>query len=63
MIRFTIVDRLTNNWVLESYYTREEAEARIEEHEADDKMNENYVDDFYQIIEQEIPYNIDDSFE
>lgn len=47
---YTITDRATNNWLLDTFATEAEAEARIEELEADDRKNGNYKPDYYQII-------------
>lgn len=52
MAMYTIKDRETNNWVLNSFATLEEAEKCITDHETMDTINGTYEPDFYQIIEE-----------
>jgi len=51
MTTFNIVDRETNNWIVDSFSTLEEAEAKLAEYEANDTQDGTYEPDFYQIVE------------
>lgn len=52
MAMYTVKDRETNNWVLDSFPTLEEAEKFISDHEEKDMIIWSYEPDFYQIIEE-----------
>jgi len=48
---FKVADKETNNCVIDVFSTYEEAEKCIWQNEEEDKVNGNYVADYYQIIE------------
>lgn len=47
---YKVVDRATNNWIIDEFTTKKEAEKEIEKQEKEDKKNGNYEENFYQII-------------
>jgi len=50
---YQIRDKETGNAIMEEYATEEEAEKKVREYEEEDKKNNEYTPDFYEIVEIE----------
>jgi hypothetical protein len=51
-MKYILVDRETNNWVIDSFNSMEEAEKALLLEEKEDMENNEYKPDFYQIIQK-----------
>lgn len=48
-MQYILCDRETNNVVFDTFSTEWEAIASLEKHEKEDKINWNYVENYYEI--------------
>lgn len=46
---YQLLDRATNNWVIDTFLTLEEAEETLKQNEKEDKINWTFVENYYEI--------------
>ena len=55
---YVIRDREAGNIIDDSFKTIEEAEKMVEEYEREDKTEGNYVENFYEVVENPEPWRM-----
>jgi len=55
---YVIRDREAGNIIDDSFKTIEEAEEMVEEYEREDKTEGNYVENFYEVVENPEPWRM-----
>lgn len=49
--KYQLLDRATNNWVIDTFLTLLEAEEALKQNEKEDKINWNFIENYYEIKE------------